>query len=206
MSNKSARRIALALVSLAMGALCSGCWVHHLEKNAPGHIDVHEKPEDLEVGWREAPEDPGEEVLSLLTGPYFMVGVADGEDLFQLGFEATLNYHRREKSHHGPLSLLANPDGFVYGANLGWTFYDWGDAQRDVDFGAVYLEGQLRHEAGPVAALGYSVEPATGRNGPQVTLSAFGMNWARFNYNWDGTYSILYGVTLKIGQFWVWTQ
>lgn len=58
----------------------------------------------------------------------------------------------------------------------------------------------------PVIAAGWSIEPETGRNGPQFTFSLLGMNWLRINANIDGSYAILYGVTLRVINEWVWSR
>lgn len=201
--------LACATTLVAALALISGCGVHWLDKNAPGHVDVTEKPADkLPVGEHVMPEDPGQRLISVYTGPFFTVGAGNlGRDsamLFQSGLETTIQYSERERSTYGSLGLILS-DEVSWGANIGWTAIDWGGAAGEADFGALYLEGQVRAPI-PVIAAGYSVEPETGRHGPQMTLSVFGMNWLRVNTYWDGTFSVLYGLTIKIPTVWVWSQ
>lgn len=188
----------------------SGCFVHQYDRNAPGIVEVTEKPDELEPGQRVRPEDPGEHILTLTTGPFFTIGGGGEhlENLMQLGFEATVGYRRAERSHTPgfiPGSGVWYGKNPTWGGSLGWTAFDWGEGKSDSDVGALYLEGQVR-DFWLVGALGYAVEPDTGRNGPQATASFFGVNWLRLNYHWDGTYAVLYGVTLKVGNIFIWSR
>jgi hypothetical protein len=198
---------AAALVATVV--LVSACGINRLDKNAPGLIDVAERPSDkLPVGQHVQPQDPGQHVLSVFTGPFFTAGAGnlgdDADGLFQVGLETTIQYTEREQSAYGGFSLFFDDD-VSWGANLGWTAVDWGGAAGEADFGALYLEGQVRMPI-PVVAAGYAVEPESGRHGPQMTLSFLGMNWLRVNAYWDGTFAVSYGLTIKFPEMWVWSR
>lgn len=196
------------LILLALAAMSSACWVHHSALNAPGEVDISEEPEDFAVGQRQWPEDPGQHVVSLLTGPFLTIGAEDGVERVQFGGEVTLMYNERERSQvrDFPAFLLLG-DGLSWGGNVGWSFYQLHSYDDTVDpsMGALYVEGQVRLPI-PVVAAGWAVEPGSGRTGPQATISPFGMNWFRVNYNTDGTWALMYGVTAKLSNVWVWSR
>lgn len=198
----------LGLVLLASVAVSSGCWVHHSDLNAPGEVDLSEEPEDFAVGQRQRPEDPGQHVVSVLGGPFLTVGADDGWQRLQFGLEVTAMYNKRDRSHveDFPAFLLLG-EGQSWGGNIGWSAYQLHSVGDTVagSTGALYLEGQVRLPI-PVVAAGWAVEPGTGRHGPQATVSPFGMNWFRANYNTDGTWALMYGVTAKLSNIWVWSR
>lgn len=207
-----------ALLIGCVSVLSSGCFVHHLDRNAPGIDDIREQPQGLSPGELQPPADPGERMVSLLTGPFFLVGGARPGDfnswrgVQQLGLEATVSYSTHDTSHsHGPDAhgLFSEENSklvlrsFSPGLNLGWIPLHWGGGERDGH--QFYLEAQIRSPI-PVVAAGWAVQPAVGQHGPQVTVSLAGMNWFRVNYFTNGDFALFYGVTLKVGNIWVWSQ
>lgn len=204
---------ALALAALAL----SGC-MRHLERNAPGHIDVAAAPAAVAVGQVEAPRDPGEHMVTLSSGVAFTGGGTLGRPggnvgLCKLTVETTLHFGDRAQSHDAnpPLVPLMSdryyPDRSL-GFSLGWHVVEGGGSDLPTTTGALYLEAQgfmMRALASGIGA-GYAVDPRTGRHGPQVTLFTLGLVTIRYAYLTGRGHEITFGLQFKIPVTWVWSR
>ncbi len=186
---------------LGMGGW-SGCVHVHLERNAPGRIQVAAPPQALDARALEAPEDPGERMVAFTAGGF--AGLGGGKDsagfftLRQLGLEASLAYGDRETSHSQD-DLFAFPRRSV-GVNLGWV----PESVPRAGEALIYAEAQVARD-GYGVALGYVQELGRGRGGAQLT-GFFGPFYARARYFPGGMGTAEGGLFFKIPSVVSWSR
>lgn len=198
-----------AALALA-GALAAGCVVH-LERNAPGIVDVRRPPPPrgrLAQPVQAEPQDPGERLLVLLPGGFVAGGpLVTGHGTRGVGLaggELTAIYGTRARSHQQPTLLL--PVGLLpqhgFGGSFGvGAFFD-DDRAR---LGPLYVEGQYAYLGLFTAAAGYAWDPSQGGHGPQISLSAAGLYARTTILAGQGT-TFLFGIVLKLPVTVVWSR
>lgn len=218
--SKAPRTWSLSLLA-ALVAL-PGCLVFHLERNAPGDVDVHAPPRHIEVERTETPEDPGEHVTRLSLGPYMQAGPAFLHDVrettprLEVGAELSLAWYDLEVSHtpnpnaffgfkHNGLLFIEQP---VDQINLAWSFVDVTTPEARI--GPLYLEWQRTYLAsrplhGWGVLAGWSLNPYDLSHGPQLGLLGFnGVLFSRLSYRFGEGLSAMFGFTYKLpAAFWV---
>jgi hypothetical protein len=184
---------------LAPLLLCCGCFHVHLERNAPGEVDLSTPPEP-----GERPEDPGERMLVVSAGPFATGGATLGgpsstRAVAALGVEASVQLGENERSH-------ADDSFFVWpmrsvGLNLGATFLG---TERSRSAGTLYAELQASEELAALA-WGWAVEPGGGTSGPQLSMS-IGPLLLRGAYFGSAGGELGVGLVIKGAGVWVWSQ
>jgi hypothetical protein len=146
---------------LALGlCLVGGCTHWHLERNAPGHVEVSKPPVEISREGVERPEDPGERMLVI--SPGLNAGLGSSQGFFApLGFETTLALGQREVSHSDDTEVIAIPEESL-GLNLGVQRSGGGRM-------LTYAEAQIFSLPYGFAA-GWAFLPQTKHQGPQGTL------------------------------------
>ena len=203
-------------------ALCAGGCVWHLDRNAPGDVDLGKMPRQPEVEGVEVPEDPGEEVLTVRVGPFALGGGefplvgGEGRGLGSFGLEVSLSHFELPRSHeaaeHGELFFGGphtgqerDPAAFI-SLSLGWSALELSEEQ--VEVGKVYVEVQRAFS--PVGmpagfAAGLTMDPVGFE--PGVQLSAFWTGYTlRVTAMLDGELAVLGGMFFKIPMAWVWSR
>jgi hypothetical protein len=189
---------------LLLGATVLGCGHHHYARNAPGNIDVHAPPAELDKRELEEPADPGEQMIVLTGGAFAGYGVAfgpDGEDGhggYGIGPEVSVQYGSSDRSH-------ADDQFFIFperalGVNLGWTTIS-GEGQTT---GPLYGELQVRSELVALAG-GWAWDPTDETHGPQLTF-ALGPLYFRGTRQFDRSTELHAGVMLKFSSIWLWSR
>jgi hypothetical protein len=199
-------RIGLAVLWLLASA---GCPIH-LQRNAPGNIDVRTPPREPVEGTVEEPIDPGEHVVTVGLGAFggAGIGVRSGDRLAaEAGVELGVYWGESDTSHHKP-DLFPMPMVLTderRGFNVGWVFYepDADDAGRG-ELGPLYAEW---YEGGRLWSwsAGYSYDPQDGSHGPQVTIAGLGY-YGKLSARFDRGVEGIIGVVLKWPQSIVWSR
>ena len=177
-----------------------GCAVHHLDANAPGHIDVLEPPHDRAARTAEPPKDPGEDMIVFTYGVLAGGGVAAPKDenvkgAYGIGPEASLHVGGSDYSHmHDADPVLPYR---AVGFNLGWTAL----SRPGEGVGPIYGELQYREE-GYWLAGGWAYDPDDQLHGPQATIG-LGPLYLRVTELFDFGPSFQAGLVLKGSQTWV---
>jgi hypothetical protein len=209
--NSTARLMHLAVLLAA----ASGC-VFHAERNAPGRVDVHLAPKQIQCHQVEEPEDPGEHVLTLSTGAHLGGGVGIGRPggtagIYQLGVEASLHYGVRPRSHRDDPPLFPLMTDKYYprrsvALNVGWHLLEHG--LDGPELGAGYLELQLyaRDAYASGIAAGWVYDPQEEHHGPQFTLFSLGVFYVRVTYLIDRGTDLLFGLLFKVPATWFWSR
>jgi hypothetical protein len=219
-----------ALVLVAM--LSTGCFhttVVHLERNAPGVIDVQTPPRTmvttswhgeagsthapsvLAVGEVERPGDPGERSITLAFGGWAAYGwdrVKGGEfdGRGRLGAELAILYGSEDHSHSADMMFIYPALG--PGLYLGWNWYD---SREDATVGPLYLEvaSPMIREHAVRAAAGVAWDPDDDRVGPQLTLSFLGI-YLRGSLMWGGelprTFMVEWGAAPELPVTFTWSK
>jgi hypothetical protein len=174
-------------ILLPLLALLAGCYTHReYERNAPGHIDVLAPPAER----AELPRDSGRQgvVLSggLLGGGGFEFGRADGNRAgAALSLELSAQYYALTTSLEDTDQLPP-----LTGVNLGYTAFGSRLTQRT-------LYAELQRSADLLgAAAGWTWQPETNANGPQVTLF-YGPVFVRSGYVLGRGGEVYFGLVLK---------
>ena len=151
-----------AIAALAGLLFPMGCTHWHLERNAPGHVDLARPPSDPDNEQPERPADPGEREVVFSPGPNAGLGIRNGERFFApVGFEAGFHYGQRAQSHYEDEFFTAIPRRSL-GVNLG---LQRGAGGRMLSYGEV----QLFFMPYGIAA-GWAWLPYEAHHGPQATL------------------------------------
>lgn len=196
-------RGAMSIVTLSILALPSlGCATQHLQKNAPGHVDLAARPVGLVRGETEQPRDPGERGLALLPGGYLAGGAAKTDDGTRAtavsGLELSLQYGSRDTSHKQDGAFDAPPRRI--GLNAGGDLFATHRRRPDRLYGELQYSEELTY-----LALGWAYSPLLERSGPQVTVG-WTMFYARsstmLGYGTDFTG----GIVIKIPTVWTWSK
>ena len=211
----------MVVVSLVFA---TGCGIHHLRRNAPGKLARDsEVVRAAAVGERVRPDDPGEHVLELLTGPTVEFGgrldapSPTFQQAIRLGGELSLHYFSLDESHSYTEPFLI-PDIWadfrairearneqsettpVPRANLG-AAYDF--ARSDV---AVYLEAGAAFPGHIGLTAGYSTEPSAGNHGLQATLTLYGFVRLRYARYFTDRHELFLGFSPRAFHTLVWSQ
>jgi len=201
-------------VALLAALALAGCMVH-LERNAPGHVDLAAPP-TAPAEQVEEPGDPGENMITLSSG----LGLGGGGDFggagssrgaFKLTLETTLHFGDRAFSHdeNPPFIPLATnryyPDRSL-GLSLGWHALDTSSGR--VATGPLYLEAQgfMMEAYASGVGVGWAVDPRSGHHGPQVTLFGLAVFTARYLYLAGVGHEIAAGIQFKFPVTWVWSR
>lgn len=189
----------------AFACLLAGCHPWHLPSNAPGHVDVHVAPQQIEKRGVEVPRDPGENWFVLSGGGFAGGGgrwggggSRGGRGVYGVGVELSAHLGRRPQSH-------ARDDFFFFpaesvGLNVGWTFAE----PEGAGVGAGYVELQAFYLLGG-AALGYAFDVDDGLHGPQATFF-FGPIYVRVTHLFDRGTDLQVGILFKWALSWVWSR
>jgi len=201
------RAMAVAVAS----ALLAGCPAH-LERNAPGIVDVMKPPADVSREQVEPPGDPGEKVALLGVGGFGGAGIRLGsDDLFaaEAGVEVSLHWGQLEHSHIKgqpllPIPPVVLPDKRV-GVNVGWIIYepDPDDTDRS-ELGPIYVEWLQADRLWSWSA-GYSYDPQDESHGPQISMSGFGY-YMKASYRFERGADFIIGAVIKLPQTFVWSR
>ncbi|MCS6899939.1 MAG: hypothetical protein RMJ98_09795 [Myxococcales bacterium] len=176
--------------------LISWCTPLHSTRNAPGHVDL-KPPEDPEQHPGKEPEDPGETMLRIATGPTGGIVLpsrsSDGQTRGTFGAEFSTYYHRKPYSsaYDRRDGYLGNGDRYD-GMNLG-ALALW----RKDKVGARFY-GEVQHsELGGFLgfAAGWQVN-TLGQHDPQITLS-LGPMYARSSTDLGHGTDVEIGAVLK---------
>lgn len=183
--------------------LLSGCTVHHLETNAPGHVDVLQPPEHLDARGVDPPADPGERMVSLTYGVLAGGGLAfpkgsDAVGAYGVGPEVSLHVGSSPHSHDddSPPVLPAR----ALGVNVGWTAL----SHPGQSVGPLY--GELQWTEMPYyLAGGWAWDADESLHGPQATLG-IGVLYLRYTHLFDQGGALQAGLVFKGYDTWVWSQ
>jgi hypothetical protein len=185
-------------------ALAPACAHQHLDRNAPGIVDVRAPPRDPKLRAVEDPVDPGERMLvfgyGALAGGGAAFGGAEDETRGFAGGGAELSsyYGESPRSHY-------DDDFFIYplerfGINLGFTAL----STEGDPIGPAYAEAQYGLEAVNLAA-GWAWDPDDAAHGPQATLS-FGFLYLRAQHLSELGTQVGAGIVLKGNYALVWSR
>jgi hypothetical protein len=185
--------------------LVGGCAHFHLDRNAPGLIDVGTRPG---AALAEEPGDPGEHRLAINPGFLGGVGVAQGSGESPLLTEAAAEL----TVHHGISQRGHVEDSWVYlerpdGVTVGWSFErrtSRGDMQATAP-GPLYL---LVHTCRvlPCLGAGYAFNPSSRDHGPQAD-AFLGPVFVRARYLFDASGGeIQVGLQIKFPLLWFWNR
>lgn len=186
-------RAALALLSLALlSGVGPGC-VWHLDRRAPGTVELERPPKRVDLARTETPQDPGEEIVRLTAGPWVDIGALFARDgrsnttgLVRAGLELTVASYHTLYSHTEQQSRnqLFLPKSDHWQLNLGFAIVSTPfDAPESASalVGPAYLELQRSYNdpqgnmlKGWGWALGYAVDPSTRAHGPQALFRGVG--------------------------------
>ena len=194
--------IGLLVPAVALLTLGSGCLHSHSPRNAPGHVDVHERPKELAREAPETPRDPGERMVAVTAGGYLGGGLALASPdvgAYATGVEASVHYGENDRSH-------ANDDFWIYpkssvGLNVGMTLLD----QRATKPGVGYAELQWAEDGMVGFAGGVAVDTRSGRRGPQFTGFVGPLYLRSTTLLSDGT-DLEIGIMVKLPAVWVWSR
>ncbi|MCA9668003.1 MAG: hypothetical protein KC503_20535 [Myxococcales bacterium] len=198
------RALALALLPLCVLAAASGCRPFHLQRNAPGRVDVRTPPRAIKKRGVEVPDDPGENWFTLSGGGFVggggrWGGGRGGRGVYGVGLELTAQIGRRKRSHNADDFLLFFPFEAI-GLNVGWTLAE----PEGGGIGAGYVELQVFYLLGGLAA-GYAFDPGDGVHGPQFT-AYFGPIYVRVVHLFDRGTDLQAGLFVKWPLSWVWSR
>src|SRR5262249_27076219 len=125
-------------------ALCGACTHWHLERSAPGHVDVLAPPTVSASGYPERPSDPGERMFIVSPGVLAGTGLAQGGKLGTRGYasltaELGLHLGSSPASHVedrflGPIPMHA------IGLNFDLSFFDSDHAGLQAGPGSFQLQ------------------------------------------------------------------
>lgn len=187
---------------MALGAcLVIGCAHTHLERNAPGHVDVRAPPEDLRSREPEQPGDPGERLLTASVGAFAGLGwasPADGRFDYGVGPELSVSLGERPSSHYEDDFFLLPARSF--GLHLGLSAVDAEGSGLGPAFAELAFSETLTR-----LSVGYAVDVGDERNGPQATL-AMGPLYLRATHLFSYGTSVHLGLALFGSHSWVWSQ
>ncbi len=197
-------------VTAALGCvLVLGCTHSDHPTNAPGHVDPEIRPL---VPEDRIPRDPGEQAVVLAYGGTGGGGVhvasAENGAVLAGGPELSAFYGRSATSHQ-ERGLFTTP-ATAFGANVGATFLTSrarGEAGMPVGLGPqIYGEAAMRIESFEGFGLGWAVDAADGRSGPQATIN-IGPLMVRATHVLDGggTFLVL-GLVLKGQHAFFWSR
>lgn len=181
-------RAAMALLTLTIWS-GAGC-VWHLDRRAPGTVDLTQPPKRADVPRTETPQDPGEEILRVTTGPWVDIGVmfarpgrSNVTGLVRVGAEVTLARYDTLHSHtEQGKNRIFWPQTSFWQLNLGLSVISAPfDAPESASpwIGPAYLELQRSHDHENMLkswgwALGYAVDPSSSAHGPQALFRGVG--------------------------------
>lgn len=186
-------------VFVALLALCTGCAHTHLERNAPGVVDVQTRPRTAND---RIPQDPGESMLTMSYGGLGGGGVVvhDGAEAYgELGVELSLLRGIREVSHYDD-DFVITPDR-AFGASVGWN----GLTSQGEGVGPLYAEFALRAWMFAGMGLGWAWDVDDNQHGPQATLS-LGPFYARVGHQFGQGTALSAGIVLKNQHSWIWSR
>lgn len=218
------RRLARVGTRLAVGlaalALCAGCNVYHLRKNAPGELPRDsERVESARTGDRVRPEDPGERAVEGLVGPTLEFGgpldsrrSVLGHSL-RLGGELTLHYLVLDESH----SVSNVPFASEFAA-IRSTFHEvhpmrvaprlnLGSAYRlGANAPLFYGEAGVAYPGKIGMTAGYQWSPRSRSSGIRGTLTLWGLFRVQYVAHPRGSDQIFAGISLRSGHTVVWSR
>ena len=188
-----------ALIAL----LLSGCAHSHGRANAPGNVDVHRPPEQIDRRNVEPPEDPGENMVTLAVGPFGGAGVAFGGDeearfAYSVGPELGLGFGSRTRSHNED-DFIVFPERSI-GANVGWTALSGEGEGVGPIYGELFYQELITWLAG-----GWVWDPDDHTHGPQITLSTLFL-YLRATHRFDLATEIQGGISVKLPYSWIWSR
>ncbi len=171
---------------VALVALCASCYAHQeLDRNAPGYANLNVEPARPLV----MPRDQGLQGVLLSGGAFGAGGPELGgrspHAVGTAGLELSASYYTSPIGVFDPNRVPA-----LDGLNLGYTLFG-PDRAKD----QLYLEVQHVYRLAGAAA-GWSWDPLTNTNGPQLTLF-YGLLYARLNYALGGGGEAQFGIFLK---------
>ncbi len=182
--------------------LTAGCVHWHVERNAPGKVDLSQPPRKIECRAAEAPEDPGENYLVFAPGAFVGGGgtsVSGGRAAVTTGLETSLHFGSASRSHFDDEFFAGVLPDRALGLNLGWAFL----APQSTN--VAYAELQVRPSRAYALAPGWEWEPTSGRNGPQATIS-LGPFFLRAGYLIHSRFDVSAGIFLKGFLSWIWSR
>lgn len=200
-----------AAAVLALLVALAGCPVH-MQRNAPGTIDVHAPPSEIAREQVEPPIDPGERVFMVSAGALAGVGVrvgGDGRLAAEGAAEISVSWGELDKSHEKaqpivPIPIVVLPPKRT-GINLGWVFAEPNpDNSDDGELGPIYLEYQVSRLLSGWSA-GYSWDPEDDSHGPHVGAFFTGY-YVKAGYRIGRGAEAMIGVVLKLPQTFVWSR
>lgn len=192
------------LACVVLLSFAPACVKHyHLEKNAPGHVDITQPPARA-TKTVDRPRDPGEQMFAVQVGAFAGGGLAafgtpsGVRGAYGVGPEISFVYGRMARSH--------SEDDFVvfprpaYGLNLGWTMLSYAGSA----LGPLYAEVQYTDEVLGVAA-GWAYDRNDNLHGPQLTTS-LGPVYFRSTFLGANGLDLQVGLIIKPGLLWVWSR
>ena len=204
----------LLVATLAAGATACG-GITHLDRNAPGDADIHERPDHLPTGERIPPDDPGEQIVEILGAPYYGFGqwnLSDGRasPTHTFGLEFTAHAFDRHESHSAPMNFF----GFcprctlypaeAFGATLGAELLQ--SSGEPVRPDTLYLQGVYSDRMQASVAAGWSLDTRTGRHGPRLTLTAVDFLSIRLTHHFGGDWTAAAYLRYTYGEALVWSR
>jgi hypothetical protein len=161
------RVVACAAVAVAPSA----CVLHTHGANAPGHVDLSQRPMA-----KTPAEDPGERGLHVHVAP--LLGAVGSETKsasgISMGFEAGIEPFSLPESHKD--ALFEGLAHVRFRPVVGWMAYR--ETRSGETFGPLYAELQWLQPIGPLlfgyvqVGAGATVNPVVGGGGPETTLCA----------------------------------
>ncbi len=186
------RQILGVLLVVGFALVLTSCY-REIYVPRPGTIDIAEEPTKMDRPERLQPKSPTLELVYSLR-PVLELGGGrrdfSGHRLLQVGAEAYLigGVHEREEDFIGPVGYS------FWGLLAGGTIYS---SHEDIG-PRLYLEANYRRPFGGSLSAGWSVQPAQGFHGPQVTLGFFELGYVRWNYEIRQGWSAVFGFTLPL--------
>lgn len=182
-----------------------GCTTIHLERNAPGIVEVDKPPKRIEREALVLPDDPGENYLVFSGGPFIGVGwrIPEGDakttEQTSGGLELAIEYGQNEKSHMKDSFIKLWPRWSI-GVNFGWVLLE----RRETGVGPGYIEAQGRYSFFGLGA-GYSWVQEKEYQGPHFTLFA-GPIYVRVSYLSNTGTDLLFGLVFKTPLSLTWSR
>jgi hypothetical protein len=185
----------------ALALLACACIHKHLERDAPGSVDVMTPPKDLARKQVELPDDPGERMVVASVGPFagggFAIDPGGARGAWALGLEGSVFYGERDNSH-------MEDSFFTYPRESGGVNFGWHPLRaRGSGLFAAYAEAQYGKDGLGVAA-GW-VTDGPGLQGAQLTVFG-GPVFARARVFPGLGADFQFGVFVKLPYVWVWSR
>jgi hypothetical protein len=184
--------------AVALGAfLVTGCTHWHLERNAPGRVNLSAPPVNLADERPERPEDPGERMAVFSPGLNAGLGGHDwGRFFAPVGLETSILLGQDDQSHYEDAFVISVPRRSL-GINLG--------VQRSAGGRMLtYGEAQIFFMPYGIAA-GWALLPYESQQGPQTTLF-FGPLYFRATHLMGHDTELSAGLFFKFPMAIVWSR